>query len=85
MLLHGPSVLPQVPSAGGAGAWTVPAPGILAADTRHWVGQTLDSPALRRDERVAHVQDAHVRVALHVLLPVHVVVLDHICRTECTG
>lgn len=68
-----------------SGGWTVPAPGILATDARHWVGQTPDSPALRRDECVAHVQDAHVRVALHVLLPVHVVVLDHICRTKGTG
>lgn len=41
-----------------------------------------DSPALRRDQGVAHVQDAHIGVALHVLLPVHVVVLDHICGTE---
>lgn len=62
-----------------------PPPGILAANARHWVGQTLDSPALWRDECVTHMQDAHIRVALHVLLPVHVVVLDHICRTEGTG
>lgn len=41
-----------------------------------------DSPALRGDEGVAHMQNAHVRVALHVLLPVHVVVLHHVCGTE---
>lgn len=43
-----------------------------------------DSPALRRDEGVAHVQDAHVWVALHVLFPVYIMVLDYICRTEGT-
>lgn len=53
--------------------------------TRGTGDPTQHSPALRRDERVAHVQDAHVRVALHVLLPVHVVVLNDICRAEGTG
>lgn len=41
-----------------------------------------DSPALWGDEGVSHVKDAHIWVALHVLLPVHIVVLDHVCGRE---
>lgn len=41
--------------------------------------QQQDSPALWGDEAVSHMQDAHVRVAFHVLLPVYIVVLNHVC------
>lgn len=83
MLLTCLSVLPQMPRLEARG---VDAPHLESGRCREALGgQTPDSPALRGDECVAHVQDAHVRVALHVLLPVHVVVLDHICRPEGTG
>lgn len=57
-----------------------PIMGALGLLLWHLLGSAQDSPALWRDQGVAHVQDAHVRVALHVLLPVHVMVLDHVCR-----
>lgn len=56
--------------------------GLLQRGTQR--SQTQDLPALWRDQGVTHVQDAHVRVALHVLLPVHVMVLDHVCKMEGT-
>ena len=71
--------------------WGLTCPPPRMTDLRLWAslrgtqwGPPRVSPALRRDQGVAHVQDAHVWVALHVLLPVHVVVLDHICTTEGT-
>lgn len=56
------------------------APGFLL--WRQQVQALLYSPALWRDEGVTHVQDAHIWVAFHVLLPVDIVVLHDVCRRE---